>query len=244
MLQLPKTPSSIGQKLKNSFRFYPIVFRQIWWIFLISALVHIINPWFFKFNMTVGWVVFVGFVLVVWFFFAAILWRADAVMHGKTQTYAESFRIARFRYLFVLGGNLVFFVIVAVVFLVEKAVISASELIHLNVLFTVISVIIDSYFFLLIYFAVPLIVIDRCSILTAFEKSIRLVWGHWWSTFFVMIIPMILIILIAFFGIILTGEHRFILLTVYDFFYMLLIYPFIVTSTLVALNDLKIRKQQ
>ena len=35
----------------------------------------------------------------------------------------------------------------------------------------------------------PFIVIDRLSIYASFERSMRIVWGHWWQTFLVLTIP-------------------------------------------------------
>lgn len=244
MLPFPSQPMSLMQVIKHILAYYPRILKDVFWLIVLSASVHLIVPVVFLLNDTMGWVFLIGSVLVTWYMFGAILYRSDAMLKGKFVSFAEAFQVSRTRYLAILFGNVIFFGIIAVSLLVEFSLGSLLEFVHLNNVSLMISVIFDALIYALIYFVIPVIVLDGVGVFCAFQQSARLVWHSWWRAFIVMFGVLLVILGLFAFGILITGWNRIYLFTVYDFVFQIVAYPLIIASTLVMLNDLKLRFAQ
>ncbi len=244
MVRLAKTPSSHINIIKSSFQAYPTVVQQAWPLIVLSATVHLINPWFFVLNPAFGFVVLIAFVLITWYLYTAIVCRANSALQGKVISLAEAFRLARQRYLMVLGSNLIFFAIGVFIMLLEFTIDLVFQLVNGYTLFVIISTIIDVFIFVRLYLAIPLIAVDGVAIFAAFEKSWKMVKRNWWRTFIPLLIVGLLILGFEALGILFTGKGRMFLFTIYDFVCQLIFYPLIVSVTLFLLNDLKLRYQR
>lgn len=94
---------------------------------------------------------------------------------------------------------------------------------------------------ILLLFCMPLVILDDCGWMDAIKKSCQLVWGNWWNTFFVMIVPMLIsIFLIAVITAI--AKNNSILLAVMNVVVMSFFTPFFYAVVLVQLNNLKLKQ--
>lgn len=93
---------------------------------------------------------------------------------------------------------------------------------------------------ILLMFCMPLVVVDNCGWMGAIKKSCQLVWGHWWATFLVVLIPMLIsIFLMAVITVI--AQNNQLLLTVMNVVVMSFFTPFFYAVLLVQFNNLKLQ---
>ncbi len=244
MTKYPTTPLSIVNLVITTFKAYPTLLPQVWLLVLLSALVHFIVPPLFMVNPTWGGVAFIGFILFTWFLYIAIIAIAHVALQGGHLALPSAFRIARHRYLWVLGSNIIFFAIGALFFVVEYGLNLVLNIIDQHPLFVLIVVAINLFIFVLLYFAIPLLALEHTRILKAFEHSARLVKNNWWRTFIVLAVIGLFILGFEALGVLFTGQNRMVLLTVIHFLNQLIFYPLIISATLILLNDLKLRHSQ
>lgn len=243
MRKLPTTPSSLFRLIKTIIIAYPAIFPQIIGLVAISSLAHLVIPPLFIQNPAFAGVAFVGFVLLTWFLYTAIICRANIALLGGHLTLKQSFRLAKQRFLYVLGSNIIFFVIGVFVLLAEFALQLAFDLLRLHPVYLFISIIIDVIIFVYLYFAIPEIALEHTSILEGFKKSVRLVKTHWWRTFIILALISAMILGVEALGILFTGKSRLLLFTGFHFLQQLIFYPLIISATVVLLNDLKLRQE-
>lgn len=94
---------------------------------------------------------------------------------------------------------------------------------------------------ILLLFCMPLVILDHCGWMDAIKKSCQLVWGYWWNTFFVMVVPMLIsIFLIAVITAI--AKNNQILLAVMNVVVMSFFTPFFYAVLLVQFNNLKLKQ--
>lgn len=235
-------PLSLFKLIGTSLRAYPAIFPSIFLLVLLTASLHLIIPWILLNNIVIGSVILLAYILITWFLFTAVLALADSVLRdGKAMTFKSAFAVARQRFLIVLASNIVFFAIGLFLILFEYALDLMFDLVHQYPLFVVVSVLINVIVFVLLYFAIPLIIIDRMRIFAAFERSVKIVRGNWWRTFIVLAFIGAIILGFEALGILFTGQQRMALFTFFHFFMEFIFYPLIVATTLVLLNDLKLR---
>ncbi|HVV68106.1 MAG TPA: hypothetical protein VHE99_03590 [Gammaproteobacteria bacterium] len=241
MTKYPTTPQSLVSLVITTLKAYPTIFAQTWLLVAFSAAVHLVVPWFFVINPAFGGVAFIGFVLFTWFLYIVILTRANIALQGGHMKDEAAFKIARKRYLAVLGSNLIFFGIGAFLFLFEFTLEQLTNLLTQHPFYLIISVIIDLYIFIMLYFAIPIIVLEHKRVYPAFIGSIQLVRHHWWRTFIVLGLLGAAILGVEALGILFTGQARMFLFTGYHFLLQFVFYPLIVAATLILLHDLKLR---
>lgn len=237
-------PSSLIKLLKQTAQAYPIITPKIFVLVVLSALLQLVIPWLFVWKEPIGFVGLLAFVLLTWFFYTAVLMTARAALMHQPLSYQDAFALARQRFLRVLGSNIIFFAVGAFALLFEFALDLLFDLIHQSPFFVAISLAINVFVFVMLYFAIPLIVIEGgTSIIPAFERSVRLVTHNWWRTFIVLAVVGAIILGFEALGVLVTGQHRMLLFTVYHFVLQVIFYPLIVAATLVLLQDLQLRYQ-
>ncbi len=244
MKTLANKPQSIVQNILDVFYFYPAIFKLTWPLITITAFLHLVYPWALKFNVYVGLAFVVACILLIWFLFAAIIYRSFYYLKGEAISYEMVWRHARRRFIAILAGNVIFIFILAFASFIELALIQAAEIVHLDKEVIIFSAVLNLFILILIYFAVPLIVLDNSRVFSSFEKSARLVIGNWWRAFLPWVFFVLVLIILNGIAILITGQLRFMLYTAGMFLITLVFYPLIVGYTLTLLNDLKLRQQQ
>ena len=131
-----------------------------------------------------------------------------------------------------------FFAIGAFLILIEFALTLLLDLVDHYPFYMVVSVGINLFIFVTLYFAIPLIALENSPVLAAFEYSFRLVRHNWWRTFIVLFIVAMFILGFEALGILFTGKSRLFLFTGYHFIAEIIFYPLIISATLILLNDL------
>lgn len=242
MRKLPTTPLSLFQLIKTILIAYPIIFPNIIGLVALSSIGHFIIPPLATQNLAFAAVAFVGFVLLIWFLYTAIICRANIALLGGHLELRQAFRLAKQRYLSVLGSNIIFFAIGALVMLVEFSLNLMFDLVNLHPAYLVISAIIDVTILIYCYFAIPEIALEHVAIMRAFKQSVRLVRHRWWRSFIVLALIGGAILGCEALGILFTGKSRMFLFTGYHFLLQIIFYPLIISATIVLLNDLKLRK--
>lgn len=144
------------------------------------------------------WLIVVNLVSLI--FFIAILWHMHCVVRNKHEPFIEDFAIGAKKSLYVFIAGII-----------QSAIIFAFGVIiygflfllhHFQLLFihTLLGVILTTLIFfgqfiLLMYvatlfiFLIPLIAIENKGIINALEKSVSLVWNHWWRVFSTQLTP-------------------------------------------------------
>lgn len=239
--KLPNTPVSLFRLMTLTVGAYFTIFPRIILLVVLSAAVHGIVPWLFILNPAYGFVGLLGFVLFTWFLYTAVLNSAHVALQGGHLPIANAFAMARKRYLFVLGSNILFFAIGLFALLIEYALNLTLDIFHEYPLSLWISLILDVYVFVLLYFAIPVIILENTAIFPAFERSFFLVRHHWLRSFIALGLVGLAILGCEALGILLTGKSRLLLFTAWHFGLQVIFYPLIVAVTLVLYNDLKLR---
>jgi hypothetical protein len=166
---------------------------------------------------------------------------ANVAIEGGHMKFHAAYRIARLRFLAILGSNIIFFAIGAFFFVVEYGLNLLLDLIHQYPLFVLAAVAINIFIFVKLYFAIPLIALEHSPVFKAFERSIYLVKKHWWRSFITLVVIGLLILGFEALAILLTGINRMYLFTVCHFVIQMIFYPLIISVTLMLLHDLKLR---
>jgi hypothetical protein len=242
MKKLPTESVSLVNLVLSTFKAYFTIFPHIWLMVALSSAVHLVVPWFFVLNPTYGFVALIGFVLLTWFFYTAILNTAHIALEGGHMKFKAAFRLSRRRYLYILASNVLFFAIGLLLVVVEFGLNLLLDLVHQHPLFVVIIVLINVYIFIRLYFAIPLIALENVPVITAFIQSFKMERHSLWRTFIVLFILGMLVLGFEALGILFTGKDRMVLFTVYHFIMQLIFYPLIISATLLLLNDLKLRR--
>ncbi len=237
MKTLPTQPISLFQLIKTSIIAYFKILPQIIGLVVLSSLGHFVIPPLYLQDPAFAAIAFVGFVLLTWFLYTAIICRARICLLGGHIDFTHAFRLAKQRYLSVLGSNVIFFAIGALLILIQFAL---SLLLHPNLYF-VLSAIINIVIFVFLYFAIPEIALEHSPILKSFKKSVRLVRHHWWRTFIILALVGAAILGCEALGILFTGKSRMFLFTGYHFLLQVVFYPLIIAVTILLLNDLELR---
>jgi hypothetical protein len=244
MNTLPNHPLSVFQLLLATLSSYLKIFPHIIGLVTLSSIGHLIIPPLFLQNPALAGVATVGFILLTWFLFTAIIARAKVVLLGGKMKLREAFRLAKHRYLWMLGSNIVFFAIAAFLILITFALNLMFDLVHLHPVYLALSVILNVVIFVYLYFSIPEIALEKATTLRAFKQSIHLVRHHWWRTFIVLAVIGMAMLGFEALGILFTGKDRMMLFTAYHFVLQLLFYPLIISATILLLHDLKLRMER
>ncbi|MFT3742307.1 MAG: hypothetical protein QM752_06545 [Gammaproteobacteria bacterium] len=243
--QLPTQPVSWIRIIALTVRAYFKIFVPIFWLVLISALVHLIIPWIFRVNIYYGLVGLLGFMLLIWFLYTAVLHIAQIALKNQGRLpLRNAFVMARKRYLLVLGSNIIFFAIGLFLVLIEYTLNLAFDIFHEYPLSFFVSALIDIYLFIYLYFAIPSLILDNSPIIASFERSVHLVRYNWWRTLILLGGVGLVLLGAEALGILITGKERMILFTLWHFMIQVIFYPLIVALTLVLYHDLTLRLQQ
>ncbi|MBA2655141.1 MAG: hypothetical protein H0U71_08775 [Gammaproteobacteria bacterium] len=181
MYKLETDPLTTAGILKNSWSLYTTSLKYILvWSFIVS-IVHIIPTLFgfvgffyqdFSGHLEFSWwalLLFIVLLTVEAFFVAILFYNIYTIATEQKVNYKLSISTALTCLIPLYVAMVLYFVFVNVgmfLFILPAVFISISLVMFL-----------------------PFIVIDRLNVYKAFEASARLVWGNWWQTFIVLVIP-------------------------------------------------------
>ncbi len=184
MYKLKNVPLTISGILKDAWELYkPSLLPLLPWAIIIS-IIHIV-PFLYGFvgfyevnakgHLVFSWLallVYVGLLIVEAYFVSVLLYTGQLIATEQKVNYKIVFGYAKSKIFTLYFSMLLYFLAINIgVFLL--------------ILPGIFMAILFSMF-------LPFIVIERQGIFQSFESSARLVWGFWWQTFFVIIIPYIL----------------------------------------------------
>lgn len=272
---LPTQPTPYWPLIKRSFALYRASFTRIILLSLaLSAIAFIprllsdivgddIFTHLSPFSLQRAWLLLINLAGIT--FFIAILWRMHCVIIDRHEPFAEDLRVGikKLFYAFVasLLQGVVLFAILLIVYgntlLVQEYNLLAYDHFY-NILLVAIvffvQLLLIVYIATLFIFFFPLIAIENKGIFSALEKSISLVWNHWWRVYSVQLTPwvsylIILVLLRSIFRLNLhiyylsTGpaSHSFWLSLVHLVIFAIFI-PWVAATMLVQLKDLELRK--
>lgn len=233
MFKFEPHPLTISGILKSGWELYKYVFHVVWIWSLIVSIIYIIPPLFGFIgfyhvddlqHIHFSWVGLLLFIslLFVWTFFITVLFHAIYLMAIDHKTnFKESLKVASNKLLSLYSAMLIYYfaVLVGVAFFLFPGVL-------IWVLFAMF---------------LPLIVLENQSIYNAFDGSARLVWGNWWQTFIVLIIPALISYAVRNLAQLTTVENYWTLGL--DVIIMTIIMPYFYTVLLVQYHNLKLKQQ-
>lgn len=181
MYKFKNVPLTISEILKEGWELYkPSIKPVLFWSFII-AIIHII-PFYLGYigfyeikangGLSFSWtaVLVIGLLLFVESFFTtALFYPIYLIATGQKVTFKSVLDTARSLIFPIYFALLLYFLAVniGVFLLILPAV-------FIGILFSMI---------------LPFIICERQSVIPAFRSSAKLVWGHWWQTFFALVIP-------------------------------------------------------
>ncbi len=184
MYQLKNVPLTISGILKDTWQLYKSSFKYTIPPAFIIAIVHIV-PYLYGFigfyhttddgGLTFSWLalcIYVVLLIVEAFFVAVLLYTMHSVATEQKVNYQAAFDLAKSELFSLYLSMLLYFLAVNIgVFLIIVPGIFAAILFSMFL---------------------PYIILERQKIVQSFDSSARLVWGHWWQTFFILVIPYVL----------------------------------------------------
>ena len=239
MFTFATTQSPIVKLWRDGFVLYKNAFFKIWYVLLVLMLISgmlqyavvlvpmdtlISSKYGFNWNaIFLGLVTTVG-LMVQFYCIGLIFHRTYGVGADKDFKLSESMKLVRSRYLSICATGLAVFILVLIgaVALVIPGIFLAFALM----------------------FSVPAVICNHATAFKAIVASLKLVWGHWWRTFCVML-PATVVVYAIYVPVALffTNEHSWItnaISVVVFTFLSSLVYAFI----LVQFNDLKLRAKK
>jgi hypothetical protein len=270
---LPSQPETYSQLLKRSFLLYRLSFRKIIvFAFLLSLVVFI--PRFISdavgedifanlspFSLNQLWVFVIN--LAGLLFFIAIVWHMHCVIINKHEPLSEDIRLAMRKVLYTFIASLIegaiLFCVAALVFGVQLLLWEFHHWLYASSFGVfIIGLVLLGNSFLLLYvstlfvFFVPIIAIENKSLIASLERTVYLVWNHWFRAFSFQITPWICyIILLAFLKYMLRfnihiyfadrAAHP-LWTTLLQLVLFALFVPWVASNLLVQLKDLELRK--
>lgn len=235
MYKFESVPLTISSILKNAWELYKISIHCVMpWTFIISILHVIPNSYnmvgFYQLRSPHHYPVFSGWALLLYLVLLVI----------------EAYCIG------VLFYNLYFLVQEQKLHLGRSLKKAFTQLIPLYIAIVIYFFVVNLSMFLLLLPAVfcavilamfiPFILIEKQSIYTAFKSSVRLVWGSWWQTFFVLVVPYLVTYLgrsFVRFSYLDVSRHW---VMIIDTMLLMLSLPYFYSALLIQYNNLKIIK--
>ncbi|MBA3661315.1 MAG: hypothetical protein H0W64_06285 [Gammaproteobacteria bacterium] len=206
----PSHPSTYGQLIRRSFYLYRISFRQVLFITILLGVTAFLPRFMGNFtgeDLIVSsswwdprriWLIAVDLVAIV--LFVAMLWRINGMIREKHEPLSEDFTqgakkaVSVFVAAFIQA--LILFALVIVLFSFITVLYRYQLLFSQDfwgILFTLVIIggqaLLIFYVATLFLFVMPIIAVENKGVLHAIEKSISLVWNHWWLTISVQMTP-------------------------------------------------------
>jgi len=232
MFSFSSQPQTITEVFNDGWMIYKQTFKSVWWwvfVLMIITSLPLLSSTFIHREVTHGlsWedAAYSLFNLVVSaYFVSVILHRIYAVVRKGDVNIGLSTQIAKQKYLTVLLALLI-----------------VSILLVLGLTAFLIPGI---FIFVLFIFFMPAILFDDKSSIDAIKYSTSLVWGNWWFTFVVILIPVIVMTIIQLLLAILMGLENYMGMAIVKIVLGTLFVPYFNSLILVQYNNLKMREKK
>lgn len=250
-------PLSASQAIKETFANYGGVFKRIFWLVALLTFLNIVVSLiasFFAPESAVAITIFLLFAIVSLFFTAWIFAHGDHYFMQEAPDYKASLKVARKRFLPLIGLTLLYIVLLGILFLFGYGLYLFGKTIHIETIMLVLIYLIGFFVIYLLVFSVPAVVLDDMSPLKGMIYSAKLVWKHWWHVFIVFFVALIPLLLVNFLGGFLAGflgvafknsPHWIMFFVVFllQFIVTIVTYPLMLSALLVLYHEMKARFQ-
>lgn len=234
-------PLSFFEAVKEIAIFYVKVFKHIFLLVVLASLLQAIVSALMPENPSVGLAISILSSVVAMFFYAWILYHANTVYLNEPVKPKESLNHAKKRFLPLIGVLLLYILLVAVLTAFAFALQLLGASFHIEYITIALVVLLFIFIFTLLALTMPALVLDNLSAYRSFEHSVKLVWGHWWRTFGLIIIFVVPIILLSL-AVLLIPTRNILWITLYEFIFHILTYPLMISLIIVIYHDLKTRQ--
>ncbi len=121
MSRLKTLPSSISEVIAASFCNYPRVLKSVWLLAFIVAILHTAFTFLMRAinNPQVIWCLVILSILVNWFFYATILYKAQASLEEKPLAIKHALLNIIKRFFPIMAGNIIFLAIIAIIIMLN-----------------------------------------------------------------------------------------------------------------------------
>ncbi len=214
---LPAAPASYSKIMKFSFVLYRATFFKVIWLSLLVAIITFtprlmidltgknifMSPNWSKLNFL--WVLLIDLINLA--LFVGIIWHIYCTARKKHEPLIEDITVGFKKTIYVFVASLlqaaILFAVTVIIMGLQILLADFNLLFNTSILGMLFTTIIFTaelavivYLYTLFFFFIPLIAIENKGVLASLEKSIALVWNHWWRTFSVQLTPWIAYLLI------------------------------------------------
>lgn len=206
----PQQALTYKEIIANSFKLYKETFTKVIILSFIVAVITFIPRFMILFwgkdifrtaplfSFTKLFIVVID--LIGLMFFIGILWRMHSASRGDHETLKDDLKmgVKRLFSVFVAGILLtivIFSIFVMVYFM--QVLLYKYEFLEINspINIVIITLVFFAEFILIVYsatlflFTLPIIAVENQGVIKALERSVQLVWDHWWKVFSVQMTP-------------------------------------------------------
>lgn len=246
----------------ESFKLYKTTILKVWYLIFLTQIVILtpISIFLAKLYFLVGPIIlgvsyFALSFLINLFMIATVLHRMYKSAIDNEYRLIDSIKYVASKYLVIFFPALIIAIVVCVVLLsgIISFTYSSTALNSLlnNLFLTIsfISVLVTVFIAILAVFIIPFILFKEAGAFNSIKKSVQLVLGNWWRTFFLMLFPALIIASITRLVKIIGGvfvNHQIMLISYYVIAVLItsFLIVFLKAVILVQFNDLLFRKQQ
>lgn len=242
MTEKPTKTLTYFETIKEILELYGHSFKYIIWLVVLASLVQTVVSTLMPKNPVIGSAVSILESVVSMFFYAWILYQADSVYMKRTVSINDSLRVARKRFLYLLGLVLLYIALVLIVALFATGLYFIGQTLHIEYVLGAIGLLLFIYIISLLAFSMPALVLDGLTPFKSMMYSVQLIWKHWWRVFSLFILFLIPVFLLSL-SILLLNTRNLWLITLYEFIFNIIMYPLMISLVLVLYHDLKERFQ-
>jgi hypothetical protein len=273
-MELSTQPESTKQLLIRSLQLYKATFVRVFYLgFLLSLVIFtprlitfVLGKDIFK-NLAINsphqlWILVIDLISLI--FFTSILWRMRCESKNIHEPVINDFKIALKKLPFIVLTAILQSIIITIISLTlftlflflpkESLLAPSSNTLSLITLTFLVQSALAVYIFMLFYFYLPIILTENKRVFGSLKESAYLVWGNWWKTIKLQIIPWLLYIITLFIlrEIMHINLHIFFVPSAEEYtlsgtFLNILVFaafiPWFAATQLVQLRDLELRKK-
>jgi hypothetical protein len=273
-IEMSTQPESLSKLLVRSLRLYRATFLRVFYLGLLLSVIAFI-PRLMTFVIGENYLItlpinspkrlwFIIIDLISIALFTAILWRMRCKSLNIHEGILTDFKVAIKKLPFIFMAGVIQSFIIMVIYLSifmlffflhkQPNLISSAAFFFIAASMSIIQALIAIYLFIAFYFYLPLILTENKRVFAALKESIHLVWGNWWRTFKLQIIPWLVYLACLFIirDIIHINVHIYFFRALEEItlpgvilhiFLFALFIPWIAATQLVQLRDLELRKK-
>lgn len=238
MFNYSMNPQAIHEVLQDAFKLYRLTFLKVWILAFITAVestlltivypairitgergANVVVP---KFHFSgIGFLSYIIAMVISIFLITMIMQRIHTMAISRKMTIGDLIKVSKSRFLNVFIASVlatIFIVLATCVFIIPGLFLSVLLILYL-----------------------PLIVINEEKAWDGIKKSAKLVWGHWWFTFVLFLVPGIIVTVISTIVLLFFNAQNMVAQLVVNIIVSSIFLPFFVALLLVQCNNLALR---